>query len=373
MVEIKRYSSLREIVRTLYSNHMKKEHQPAILARDIFIQLFSIVTLIWSIVAALQILFTAIEHFIPTGEGWINYGGVASASAALLVVLPLSLLAFWFVHRDLRENPNKRDGLVRSFALYLMLFGSAITALISLVVVITNFFSGNLTSQITWKVLVVVLMAVQVGKYFYFSKTGKFSKNIYSYFFPGAVVFAGLAVIAVGMVAAGTPASQRSDRLDQERFNDIANMEWQIRNHLTEKGELPEQLQELEQMEERWGRDQMSDPETQQPYEYIVYDGLYNKEGLCKEGPSDDCIEPGYSYELCANFAKDRQDNRLLNNRYMSPISSKLDGFGNVSEQNSYKAGRHCFRTTFDPANIERDRKMREGVDFEFPMSIPVY
>ena len=93
-------------------------------------------------------------------------------------------------------------------------------------------------------------------------------------FLAGAIAVVVLA-IGAGFYVLGGPATVRAKRLDAERLDDLRSIAGTLRHHWTEHGRLPTSLQDTNRMDE-WGRLDLEDPQTRQPYEYrVVRDSAY--------------------------------------------------------------------------------------------------
>lgn len=128
-----------------------------------------------------------------------------------------------------------------------------------------------------------------------------------------------IAIVAVavigGFFVAGSPQQQRLRRFDQQRVNDLEQLQSQIVNYWQSKNKLPESLSALR--DDLRGITIPTDPETQTVYGYEI------------RGTN--------VFALCANFsAAEEQSSR----------SSPAYGVGGSSW--NHPAGKYCFERKID-------------------------
>jgi hypothetical protein len=124
-----------------------------------------------------------------------------------------------------------------------------------------------------------------------------------------------LAALVAGMVALGSPAEQRTLKLDQRRVADLQRISAAVDLHWTRRGSLPPALDALS---EDLGRlESPRDPDTGAPYEYVAADGP--------------------RYRLCATFSRES--------------TAPLWG-GRHRDFWAHGPGRHCFE--IDAERVER-------------------
>ena len=121
----------------------------------------------------------------------------------------------------------------------------------------------------------------------------------------GLLVVAASAAVVAGILVVGSPAEERTRRLDRRRVEDLAAMASSVDLFWTRHSRLPASLEELRR--EPGASEPAGDPMTNAPYEYRV---------------SSD-----RAFELCARFEGDSA---------RDPVARS--GFW------SHGAGLHCFR-----------------------------
>src|SRR6185295_1419021 len=109
-----------------------------------------------------------------------------------------------------------------------------------LIVLINTYLNGEISSRLVYKVIVVVLIAGSIGKYYFFSlnsnhRFAKMARQINAWF--GIIIV--LAMIIIGFIAVGSPAKQRALRFDSQRVSDLSNIQSQIIYYWQQKEKLP--------------------------------------------------------------------------------------------------------------------------------------
>jgi hypothetical protein len=133
---------------------------------------------------------------------------------------------------------------------------------------------------------------------------------IISIFMIGALVY--------GFLNGGSPWEARSKKFDQTRVANIKDIKYAIESYYMKNKSLPQDLSEIK--ESLYGQKNITDPETDVPYEYKIVDN--------------------YSYQLCASFSSDPPAKNSYN--YLTINSTDLG---------EYKKGHHCFDITISGYN----------------------
>jgi hypothetical protein len=128
-----------------------------------------------------------------------------------------------------------------------------------------------------------------------------------AFFIVASVVVA--LTVAWGFMIVGSPATRRTERFDEQRLNDLRTIAREIHSIVIDadkprslKGPLPKTLEELV-AKARNEKVKLTDPETGEPYTYVVKDET--------------------TFEVCATFTQER--------------NSDYSVFWN------HPVGRHCF------------------------------
>jgi len=299
--------------------------------KDVFLYLLNILTFYISVIGFIILYVQYISALFPDPLSFYYSrvaGAVRIASSILFVAVPVYILTSWLLGRDLKHNPQKREMGLRKWLTYFTLFVSAITIIVTLIMVVNSFLSGELTIQFLLKILTVLLVAAAVFGYYIWdlkrkdqetSKTPKLLAWVLAIMVLGSII--------AGFFIIGTPAEQRDRRFDDRRVSDLQSLQWQIINYWQQKNELPQTLADLQ--DSISGFVPPTDPETEASYEYNILGEL--------------------SFELCAEFE----------------TSSKefVESYPKTRDQNwEHEKGRTCFKRTIDPELYKDKGKMLEPV-----------
>ena len=292
--------------------------------RDVFLHLLSTITLYWSVVSALNLLFTYVDIWVkdPLERFPQTAAAVNWPLATLIILFPVYLWTVWFINRDLARNPEKNEFRVRRWLSYLTLFLSAALIIGDLVALIYGFLNGDLTMRFIWKVFAVFVIGAAVFAYYYFDirrrpeETGRLR-----YWRWGAAV-AALVIVVIGISLVGSPFRQREIKFDAQKLNDLQGIQAQVVSYWQNKDKLPASLTDL--------RDSISgyvppkDPQTDTDYEYRATGAL--------------------SFELCAsfNYPSDQEKN-------IAPQSMYYPYPGGQNQTWDHGQGHSCFERTIDP------------------------
>ena len=121
----------------------------------------------------------------------------------------------------------------------------------------------------------------------------------------GLLALVVVVAVVAGIVVVGSPAEQRTQRLDERRVGDLASIAQAADLYWTRHAQLPTSLNEL--TSEPGTRLRTDDPETNAPYEYRRLDDS--------------------AFEVCAQFQRQSQQDSVAVDRFW------LHG-----------TGRQCFR-----------------------------
>ncbi|KKQ28197.1 MAG: hypothetical protein US42_C0001G0048 [Candidatus Magasanikbacteria bacterium GW2011_GWC2_37_14] len=301
-------------------NHLKST------PKDVFLHLFNIVTFYLSVIGFITLYVNYINAKFPDALNYYFSGisdGVRWSSSILFVAVPAYLLTTWFLEKDLKITPEKRDLKLRKWLTYFTLFISAITIIVDLMIFVYNFLNGELSLRFFLKVLVVLLVAVAVFAYYLWDLKRKESLSKIPLILTVVVSVVVLASIIIGFFIVGTPGAQRNRRFDEKRINDLQILQNQIVDYWTKKQKLPVKLVDLN--DSISGLLIPTDPNTKVDYEYNIISAL--------------------AFELCANFATADKDYGIAAapNFYTQPYDSAY------SQNWIHVSGRVCFSRTIDP------------------------
>ncbi len=289
--------------------------------KDVFLNTLSFGVLYGSIVSFLTMIFQYVNYAFPDPlnfyEGMI-LNNVRISTSVLIVMLPIFLILAWMIEKDFKANPEKRNLKFRKWLTFLTLFAAAVTVIVDLIILVNRFYSGDLTTQFFLKVATVLAVAAGTFAYYLWDvkrKPGDKSRK------PKNVAWAVGAIVLVSVVAGffivGSPAEQRERRFDEQRIEDLRDIQNRVINYWSRKGTLPGTIGNLQ--DELSGFRLPVDPETEENYGYMVLGGL--------------------EFELCATF------NMTSNDRIEREVLRK-DPYLYSWEHGE---GRVCFERTIDP------------------------
>ena len=292
-------------------------------SKDFFLWLGVMVTLYLSSISLVLLLFEYIKILFPDPLDYYvdpYRGAIRFSIASLIVAFPLYVYLTRLVNTDMRKHTEKREITVRKWLVSLTLFVGALTLIIDLIALINVFLGGELTTQFVLKVATVLIVIGGVFLYYLYDLKGYWRKNESKSKLAGAIVsLVVIASVVGGFFILGSPADQRLLRFDQEKVNDLSNIQWQLVNYWQSKESLPDNLEQLE--DPLSGYKMPTDPETDESYGYEKTGDL--------------------TFKLCANFNKESLN--LANDTTFRPK------FGFDQANWEHDAGEVCFEREVDP------------------------
>lgn len=303
------------------------------IPRDVFLHLLAIVTLYWSAVSFVTLMWQYINYFFPDVLNNYNYfgftGPIRFAVASLIIVFPIFVAVSWCLNKIYRREAVVRESKIRKWLIYLTLFITSITIIIDLVTIINTLLGGEITIRFILKAVSILAVAIVVFGYYLDdvrketpAKSGKYFAWI-----SGIVI---LASIIGAFFIVGTPNTARLMQFDSQKITDLQNIQYQVVNYYQRTGVLPPMLGNL--TDNISGYSIPIDPQTKASYEYFTV--------------MDTAIP---SFDLCANFNKQ-------NSREIIPIAYPI-GTG-MSQNWQHETGRTCFTRTIDPQLYPIDFKL---------------
>lgn len=297
--------------------------------KDVFLHLLMLVMLYLGVISLISLAFAYIDYTFPDPLSYDYGSGLLSnirwQSSMLIVSFPLLLILSRFIQKEFRNNPKKHELRFYKWLTYLTLFVSAITIVIDLIELVNRFYGGELTTPFVLKVISVLVVAGAVFGYYIWDVQTEAYKSKVPYKVGWATSVAVVFMIVLGFVLAGSPSHQRQVRMDEQRVNDLSNIQYQVINYWQVKRDLPESLNQLVNSVNYFNLP--VDPETGISYEYLRVDDL--------------------NFELCANFNQ-KSFNDTSGDRMISKPIYNYD-YGYPSEQWTHEEGRVCFQRNIDP------------------------
>lgn len=293
------------------------------MPRDVFLHLLAIVTLYWSAVSFVSLLWQYINNFFPDV---LNYMAAVYSSelirflvSSLIIVFPVFILVSWYLNKIYAKEAAVRESKIRKWLIYLTLFITALVIIGDLVAVINTFLGGEIKVRFILKALSVLVVAGAVFWYYLDDVRREVPTRLAKPFAWGAGALVLIVVVGAFFIV-GSPATARLLQFDQQKISDLQSIQSQIVYYWQRKEVLPGILSDL--------NDPISsfkvpvDPQTNQAYEYVVKDAK------------------NLSFELCAEFNKEGSD-QYSQTRPMSNITKGAESW-------DHAAGRVCFERTID-------------------------
>lgn len=294
--------------------------------KDVFLDLWTVVTLYVSVGFFISLLFDYVNYFFPdVANPYFSSDSVRWSVAILLAIFPTHIVAQWWLQKGYMIDPEKRERRLRKWLLYLTLFLTAVILVGDLVALVYNFLGGELSARFILKVLSVGVVAGGVLSYYILDLRREGVKLA----FESLVLVRGLiTIVLIAVVGAffitGSPFRQRDIKIDEQRIGALSTIQNQIVfTYWQNKGGLPPTLDAL--------RDSISgfvppvDPETNNPYEYAKIGDL--------------------SFQLCAVFIT----SNINDPKAKLPQAISYPPYG-APDNWQHAAGRVCFDRTIDPS-----------------------
>src|SRR3989344_1267720 len=300
-------------------------------AKDFFINLGAIVGLYTLVVSLLNLLFTVINRAYPKITDGYSYFGSQSISwpvATLIIFFPIFIFLMWFMAREYTREPEMKNHGIHKWLTYITLFIAGLVIAGDLITVLYYFIDGQeLTYGFLLKVLVLLIVVSSVFIYYISDLRNKLTpKSRISWrIFAGVIV---LGSIIWGFSVLGSPRTQQLFKYDEQKVNDLMNIDNTIKNYYTAKGYLPKNIEQVVSYENYYVN--KTDSQTGNPYEYEkIGDKAYN---------------------LCAEFNKATNDKKTRTSPYDSY------NYGGASTW-VHPVGRYCFGRTINsdylkPVNV---------------------
>ncbi len=294
------------------------------IPRDLFLHLLAIVTLYWSAVSFVTLLWQYINYFFPDVLNYYagNFNGpMRFAVASLIIVFPVFILISWYLNKIYAREAQVRESKIRKWLIYLTLFIASLVIIGDLISTINMLLGGEITTRFILKALSVLLVAAFIFGYYLDDVRREMPTKLAKPF-----AFTTGALVLIGVIGAffivGSPITARLVQFDQQKISDLQGIQYQIVNYWQRKEALPNTLSDLNDPISGYIAPQ--DPQSGTNYEYSVKDAV------------------NLSFELCATFNKEGNDQYGVRT---TPIS--VIGKGG-SDNWTHTAGRVCFERTID-------------------------
>ena len=308
--------------------------KPKITAKDFFLWAGAIVAFYWSVIAFILLTFDYINYAFPNTLAYYPVdpyqSGISYEMASVIVLLPIYMLLMWLIHKDIANDPSRKEIWVRRWALILTLFVAGVAIAVDLIMLLTTFLNGEaLTIAFLLKVLIIFLIAAGVFMHFIADLKGYWDT------FPerrnwvriGVAVLA-VATIVAGFFIVGTPAQARLARFDAEKVSDLQDIQYRVTSYYQAKQKLPAKLDELANALNNGPLP--TNPQTGETYVYQATGTL--------------------TFKLCAVFNTESRGNQTLpfQTRAIAPEAMPIGGKTGVLDNWQHNAGEVCFDRTID-------------------------
>jgi hypothetical protein len=298
------------------------------LPRDVFLHLLAIVTLYWSAVSFVTLMWQYINYFFPDVLNYVYTAGfneaIRFAVSSLIIVFPLFILVSWYLNRIYKKEYAVRESKIRKWLIYLTLFITALVIIGDLVTVINTFLGGEITSRFFLKALSILVVAAVVFWY-YLDDVRRDAPTKLAKPFAWATGVIVLASVVGAFFIVGSPATARLMQYDQQKIQDLQEIQSRIVYYWQSKETLPASLSDL--ADPIAGFVVPIDPQTNENYEYKILDAN------------------NLSFELCATFNKAGQDQYSQ----ARPASVLVGGIkGAIADNWQHPEGNYCFQRTID-------------------------
>ena len=333
-------------------------------AVDVMYYIGMFISLITSLGALIGILFSAIDHkyrdALDIGQYYdeLSVGNdVRISVSVLLVAFPIYLVLAWLLTGRIKKDMERLKLVIRNVYIYSILLVTTLTVAGSLISIIYNYLSGELSSRFLAKSLVLLVLAGLTLGYHIFLLKRDYTKN--GNLGIALSALAGLLVlgsIVYGINETGSPKEVRARKFDDKRLQDLSGIQSNILQKWQRDGKLPSDLASL--TDTIGGNVIAVDPQTKTPYEYKV---IQNSELV--DGVVNASVVPTYKYaadsvatisgtrmgkiaktdavfELCATFASVRDvASRSGQNIYTASTPLRVPEIGLVSPKYALDAG----------------------------------
>jgi len=265
-------------------------------AKYAFFYVLSLVALVFMSVSVgiifFQLINKVIIDLINDYSSSYNDGSMKFAISAIIISAPIYFFTSKQIYQSLRKGHLDEEAGVRKWLTYLIILVAIIVMIVWLIITISGFLNGELTTRSILKAIVALLISgITFSFYLYDIKRehikDKKDKVIQIYFY-GALIIV-IAAFITAIFTADSPTETRNKKLDDRIINSYYQIDSALNSYYTENDKLPETLDELKDDSRYFIEEGLINPITNEPYEYKVL--------------GDD------KYELCTTFSSSNRDN----------------------------------------------------------------
>lgn len=292
--------------------------------------------------SVVELGFAGIEKFIPdplTDNSWRVREASDTARFALAMLIIATPIYGVLMYKGAGFARTAVSWSKRFMATSILLIVGLVT-LGSLVTLVYELLSGELSLRVSAEVAYLLVVATGIGAYYQVFVRGSGKKIMLA-----TKIFGVLALVVIldavlaGFLVTGGPVGARAERFDELRLSDLSTMQWQIDNYFQESGRLPETLLTLHDANRAYALP--TDPQTGEPYSYRQVE-------IKNERLEDGTELQTASFELCASFETElnNEDNSgaYIGVDKQTTLPSYYEG--DDSPFWNHPVGVHCFLRT---------------------------
>ncbi len=301
------------------------------LPRDVFLHLFAVVTMYWSAISFITLCWQYVNYFFPDvlnyDYGYMGFAGpIRFAVSSLIIVFPLFILVSWFLNKIYEKEAQVRESKIRKWLIYLTLFITSLVIVGDLIFVINTFLGGEIKARFILKALSVLIVVGVIFGYYLDDVRRSIPSKSAKYFASITSIIVLILIIGAFFIV-GSPMQARLVQFDQQKINDLQNIQSQVVNYWQRKGQLPQNLSDLNDSISGYFVPQ--DPQNKISYEYNIKDSM------------------ALTFELCTvfNLNSNVQLGATKSARQIPVAAYPYDGY---SQNWDHLAGRACFERKID-------------------------
>lgn len=245
-----------------------EHHQPGLITpKFVFLHLLMIAMLYISVIAIITLYFQYVNYafFDAVTDYRVSIlNSIRWASSVLIVAYPVLVYVTYVLYKDMRAMPDQHHVWLRRWLLYFTQFLTLITIIVDVMVLVYQFYGGELTLRFGIKILaVLVVTSIVLGYYRWDLRRKSMTSAV-----PKVVAIVLGIILAISLAASfmvtGSPFEQRAMRFDEQRINDLALLQNSVLRFTDIRDNLPKDLAALRE----WSGELPADPDTETDYVY---------------------------------------------------------------------------------------------------------
>lgn len=325
-----------------------EQTKPKVTASDFFLQIGFIAAFYTFIITFITFLFSLVNTFFPDRQYnyYDPYGSQMRFSVSMLIVAtPLFLYLLKRIYARIQAEPLRNELWVRRWGLYLTLFLAVLALAIDLVYLINTFLGGEITTRFTLKALIIIAATVKIWLFTRAELNNAIATRPKLRRYLGyATITTTIVAIVAGFFFIGSPSLLRDIRDDNQRENDLNNIQSQVLSYYQSKNATLPATLDLINVGNPYAMEIPKDPATQAAYQYRVLESkLVGKVKFP-------------AFELCAVFAQDGDVDERVQGTGGGMSVSRPSGYDTsyypydaATDFSKHPAGNKCFEVSIDP------------------------